>query len=109
MDSDLLSVSWNFDLTDTTGGCALGNEIRQHLQRFPFSFRLDRPPDRVSTGAARGESPTVAKWAIVSFEGCEDDSTLVRRVPVFELEARHAMSFRCCDPTDIGRHPDTGP
>jgi hypothetical protein len=35
----------------------------------------------------------VAKWAVVPFEGGEDDTALLRLVAMLEEEARHAASL----------------
>ena len=104
-----LRVLWNLDLADPAGSCALGDEIGQQLERLLFTLSFDRPPDRVSTRAARGESPTVPERALVSLERREDDTALVRLVPAFELISRHTASLGRSDLADIGRHPETGP
>ena len=74
-----------------------------------LALGFDSPPDRVSTGAARRERRSVAKWALVSLERREDGSAFVGLVPVLELVFRHEASIPRNDSADIGWHPDTGP
>ena len=52
--------------TSLHGGCggALGDVGGQQRERVLFGRRLDRPPDRVPAGAARGERRLVAKRAL---------------------------------------------
>jgi hypothetical protein len=76
--------SWDLHLADAADGRALGDVGGEQPERFGFALGFDRPPDRVSAGAARGEGWTVAKWALVSSERGEDDSALLRLVAVLE-------------------------
>jgi len=53
--------SQDVDLADARNGGALRDVQREQPKRIGFGLGLDRPPDRVSAGAARGERWTVAK------------------------------------------------
>src|SRR4051794_14111679 len=84
---------------------ALGDEERELPQRVLLARGLDRPPDRVATGEARGQRRAVAERAFVTLEGRERDAALVRLVAVMDQEARQAMSIPASPDPDIGATP----
>jgi hypothetical protein len=85
--------SWDLNLADARDRGALGDVERQQPERVLFAINVDRPPDRVAPGAARGQCHVVPKRALVSLERSEDDAALVRRVTVVKQVGRHAPSL----------------
>ena len=69
--------SWDLHLGDRDGGGALGDEERQQRERVRLGRGVDRPPDRVAAGGARGQRRAVAERALVAPEGRERDAALV--------------------------------
>ena len=80
----LLLLLWDLDLADAGDSGALGHVERQQPERVFFAAGLDRPPDRVPAGAARGQGRLVAKRAAVSFERGERHATLRRLVTMVQ-------------------------
>jgi hypothetical protein len=73
-----LRALWDVDLVNAGDGGALGDVWREQLERVLFAFGLNRPPNRVSTGAAGCKCGLVTERARKSFEGGEDDAALAR-------------------------------
>src|SRR3954451_18325718 len=84
---------------------ALGDEERELPQRVLLAGGLNRPPDRVAAGEARGQRRAVTERAFVTLEGRERDAALVRLVAVMDQEARHATSIPAIPDPDIGARP----
>src|SRR5215469_5379768 len=61
-------LSWDLNFADTGDGGACGYVVRQQGERVVFAVGLDRPPDLVPAGAARGQGRPMAQRAVVSFE-----------------------------------------
>src|SRR5512146_833099 len=57
--------SWDLNLADEGDGGALGHVVGQQRERVRFAVSLDRPPDLVPAGTARGQGRLVAKRAVV--------------------------------------------
>lgn len=107
--SGLLVRSWDLYLADAADGRALCDVVGEQPERVRFGLRLDRPPDRVSAGAARGERRPVAKRALMPLERGEDDAALMRLVAVLEQVLGHGSSLPPSGSADIGRHPEHAP
>src|SRR5215467_5751077 len=60
--------SWDLNFADVGDGGAFGHVVRQQSERVVFAAGLNRPPDRVPAGAARGQGRPVAQRAVVAFE-----------------------------------------
>src|SRR5512132_1996410 len=99
------SRSRDLDLADGRRGRAFGDVERQQPQGVLFALGLDRPPDRVAAGAARGERSAVAKWTLVAPERREHDAALARLVMVLEQVTGHGSSLSQGGPADIGAPP----
>src|SRR5204863_7045807 len=100
-----LLLSWDVDLAHARRGGALRDVGRQQSERVFCGCALDRPPDRVAAGTARGERAAVAKSAFVPPEGGKDDTALVRLVVVVQQVLGHEASLSPrCGP-DIGGPP----
>src|SRR5215470_18530805 len=97
--------SWDLDLADAGDGGALGHVVRQQPERICFAVGVDRPPDRVPAGAARGQGRAVAKRALVPFERDEHHAALVRLVAVVEQVAGHEPNLPSRGWADIGGSP----
>jgi hypothetical protein len=97
--------SWDLDLADTADGRALGDVVGEEPERLLLGLGLDRPPDRVSAGAARREGRAMTQRAPVSLEGGEDDAALLRVVAMLEQVAGHESSFARTGCADIGASP----
>src|SRR5215472_9239830 len=82
-------LSWDLKLTDARDGSAFGHVERQQPERVVFAVGLDRPPDLVPAGAARGQGRPVAQRAVVSFERGERHAALVRLVAVVQQVTGH--------------------
>src|SRR4029450_1547771 len=81
--------SRDVDLADARRGGALGGIGRQKAERLLFGCGVDRPPDGVTARTAGGERHLVAKRALASLEGGEDDPALVWLVAVVEQVTGH--------------------
>src|SRR4029450_11317719 len=81
--------SRDFDLADARHGGALGDVGGQQAGGPLFGWGGGGPPDGVTAGAAGGERCLVAKRALVSLEGCEDDPALIGVVAVLEQITGH--------------------
>src|SRR4051812_48247408 len=97
--------SRDHDLAHASDRRALRDEERQELKRVHFAGGLDRPPDRVAAGRARGQRRAVAERALVALEGGERDAAVPRLVAVLDQEARHATRLTPWRHPDIGRAP----
>ena len=99
------SYSWDLDLADARDGVALGHVERQQPERVLFAHGVDRPPDLVSTKAARGQRRPMAKGALVSFERGEHDTAVVLGVMVVEEVSGHRTSLSRAGCGHIGASP----
>src|SRR5215472_2795299 len=81
--------SWDLHLADLGDDGAFGHVERQQSERVVFAVGVDRPPDRVPAGAARGQGRLVAQRAVVAFERGEHHAALVRLVSVVQQVAGH--------------------
>src|SRR5690349_15587283 len=61
-------LSWDLNFADAGDGGACGHVERQQSERVFYAVGLDRPPDRVPAGTARGQGGPVAQRAVVAFE-----------------------------------------
>jgi hypothetical protein len=98
-------ASWDLDVAHPSCGCAFGDEEGQQRKCVLFGGCVDRPPDGVPTGTARGERRPVAKRASVTLERGEHDAALVWLVTMLQQVARHEPSLSLLGPGDIGAAP----
>ena len=98
-------LSWDVDLTHARGGRTLSDVAGQQPERVLCGRALDRPPDRVTAGAARGECRQVTKWAFVPLERGENGAALMGLVVVVEQVLGHATRLTPRGRSDIGGTP----
>jgi hypothetical protein len=79
----------DLDLVHARDIGSLRDVRRKQAERVLFGLGFYRPPDRVPARPARRERGLVAKWALMAFEGGEDDAALPRLVMVLEQKLRH--------------------
>jgi hypothetical protein len=85
--------SWDGHLADLLSVCPVGDVRRKQGQRGTAVRRLHRPPQPMTAGRTRTQSPAVTQWASKSPPSGGHDAALIRWMRVRENKGGHACTL----------------